>query len=80
MMRYWKKTISAFIIVAIINNTIAFAASDHEKTPAAKKETGQTIFKEFIFPTPYSQPFKIAADKNGIVWFTEQGEQCPRQI
>ncbi|MEK6680796.1 MAG: hypothetical protein AABY79_02390 [Nitrospirota bacterium] len=76
MMRYWKKTISAFIIVAIINNTIAFAASDHEKTPAAKKETGQTIFKEFILPTPYSQPFKIAVDKNGIVWFTEQGNNA----
>ncbi len=71
----WKKIIS-LIIILILSDAPLFAASDHEKTPAAKKETGQTIFKEFILPTPYSQPFKIAVDKNGIVWFTEQGNNA----
>lgn len=78
---FMSKIILIFIFFILqfsffIGDAPLFAASDHEKTPAAKKETGQTIFKEFILPTPYSQPFKIAVDKNGIVWFTEQGNNA----
>ncbi|MBI5181885.1 MAG: hypothetical protein HZA06_03110 [Nitrospirae bacterium] len=62
------------------DNAPLFAATEdlgHEqKKVAAPAAKAQALFKEFSIPTPYSQPFKIAVDKNGIVWFTEQGSDA----
>ncbi|MBI5180457.1 MAG: hypothetical protein HZA05_03525 [Nitrospirae bacterium] len=76
----WKKIVLIFLTAILINNNSLFAATDdlgHEqKKVAAPAAKAQALFKEFSIPTPYSQPFKIAVDKNGIVWFTEQGNNA----
>ncbi|OGW48794.1 MAG: hypothetical protein A2Z50_07475 [Nitrospirae bacterium RBG_19FT_COMBO_42_15] len=62
------------------DNAPLFAATeDHgqeQKKVAAPAAKTDKLFNEFSIPTPYSQPFKIAVDKNGIVWFTEQGNDA----
>ncbi|MBI5180357.1 MAG: SMP-30/gluconolactonase/LRE family protein [Nitrospirae bacterium] len=72
----WKKIVLILLTVTLINSGSIFAATDdhgHEQkkvaAPAAKTDK---LFNEFYIPTPYSQPYKIAADHNGIIWFVEQ--------
>ena len=71
----WIK-INILIIILTLSNAPLFAATDdrgHEQkkvtVPAAKSDK---LFNEFYIPTPYSQPYKIAADHNNIIWFVEQ--------
>lgn len=72
----WKKIFILCLAIVLVNNISLFAATDehgHEPkkvtVPAAKSDK---LFNEFYIPTPYSQPYKIAADHNNIIWFVEQ--------
>jgi|GEM_PF-1651404 len=58
-----------------VNAPLFAAVDDHgheQKKVAAPAAKTDKLFNEFYIPTPYSQPYKIAADHNNIIWFVEQ--------
>src|SRR3989337_87736 len=68
-------SITSFILRSLLVAATAMGiAADIQEAfavDAAKEETPSGI-KEYPIPTPYSQPYGIAVDGKGVVWFTEQ--------
>ena len=68
-------SITSFILRSLlVAATAAGIAADNQEAFAvdAAREEARWAVKEYQIPTPYSQPYGIAVDAQGVVWFSGQ--------
>ena len=68
-------SMTSFILrLLLVAATVAGIVADSQKAFAvdAAKEEARSGVKEYPIPTPYSQPYGIAVDAQGVVWFSGQ--------